>query len=137
MFAVMPIYERFAAWRLCHELTLEVYRATESFPKREIYGLTSQARRAAISAGANLAEGSMKKGRNEFRRFLDISIGSLAELSYLLRCARDLGFFPETQWAELERRRDHAAAITWKLYKSLGPRGAGGTGETGEANPRT
>ena len=118
----MAIYERFAAWRRCHDLTLSVYRATESFPKSELYGLTSQARRAAISAGANLAEGSMKKGRNEFRRFLDISIGSLAELSYLLRCAKDLGFLPEQNWAELERCRDHAAAVTWKLYKSLGPR---------------
>ena len=118
----MARYERFTAWQLCHDLTLNVYRATESFPKHELYGLTSQARRAAVSAGANLAEESMKKGRNEFRRFLDISIGSLAELSYLLRCAKDLGFLPDENWTDLERRRDHAAAVTWKLYKSLGPR---------------
>src|SRR5882672_7494856 len=113
----MANYQQFAAWRLCHDLTLHVYRVTESFPKHELYGLTSQSRRAAISAGANLAEGSMKKGRNEFRRFLDISIGSLAELSYLLLCAKDLGFLPEPQWKDLEDRRDHAAAVTWSLYK--------------------
>lgn len=71
----------------------------------------------------------MKKGRNEFRRFLDVSIGSLAELSYLLRCAKDLGFLSEPRWVELERCRDHAAAVTWKLYKSLGSR----AGEAGKA----
>src|SRR5207248_8682002 len=76
----MAAYERFAAWRECHALALEVYRATRSFPKEELYGLTSQTRRAAFSAAANIVEGSAKHGALEYRRFLDISIGSLAEL---------------------------------------------------------
>jgi len=54
----MAPYERFAAWRECHALALEVYRATRLFPKDELYGLTSQARRAAFSAAANIVEGS-------------------------------------------------------------------------------
>src|SRR2546421_9498164 len=87
----MAPYERFAAWRECHALALEVYRATRSFPKEELYGLTSQARRAAFSAAANIVEGSARRGSAEFRRFLDISLGSLTELGYTLRISRELG----------------------------------------------
>ena len=76
----MLAHERLEAWKLCHELVLAVYAATASFPKHELYGLTSQARRAAFSAAANIAEGAAKQGSAEFRRFIDISIGSLAEL---------------------------------------------------------
>jgi four helix bundle protein len=78
--SVMP-YERFEAWKVCDELALEVYRVTRSFPKHELYGLTSQARRAAFSAPVNIAEGSAKPGAAEFCRFLNISIASLSELA--------------------------------------------------------
>ena len=81
---MMP-YERFDAWQVCHKLVLEVYRSTKDFPGSERYGLRSQARRAAFSAAANIAEGSAKHGVREFRRYLDISIGSLSELAYALR----------------------------------------------------
>src|SRR6266704_2236432 len=79
--SMMP-YERFHAWRACDELVLAVYRITCACPRAELYGLTSQARRAAFSAAANIAEGSAKRGRAEFCRYLDIAIGSLSELSY-------------------------------------------------------
>ena len=118
----MPAHERFAAWKLCHQLTLDVYRATGEFPKHELYGLTSQMRRAAVSVGANLAEGASKRGSREFRRYLDISLGSLAELDYLFRCARDLGFLSAERWAGLQALRDYAGAVTWRLYRSLGTR---------------
>src|SRR5207248_7049905 len=65
----MAAYERFAAWRECHALALEVYRATRAFPREELYGLTSQTRRAAFSAAANIVEGSAKHGAREYRRF--------------------------------------------------------------------
>src|SRR6266576_666660 len=70
-------YERFRAWHACDALVIAVYRATERFPRSELYGLTSQARRAAFSAAANIAEGSAKSGRREFRRYLDIAIGTV------------------------------------------------------------
>jgi 23S rRNA-intervening sequence protein len=70
---MMP-YERLTAWKAAHELVLAVYRATEDFPKHEMYGLTSQLRRGAFSIAANIAEGSAKRGNGEFRRFLDIAI---------------------------------------------------------------
>ena len=71
---VLP-YERFQAWKLSYQLTLDVYRLTASFPKHELYGLTSQSRRAAFSVVANIAEGSAKRGPREFRRYLDIALG--------------------------------------------------------------
>ena len=94
----MAPYERFAAWRECHALALEVYRATRVFPKDELYGLTSQARRAAFSAAANIVEVSAKRGSAEFRRLLDISLESLTELGYILRLSRELGILAEEPW---------------------------------------
>ena len=116
----MLAYERLEAWRLCHELVLAVYAATTSFPKHELYGLTSQARRSAFSAAVNIAEGAAKRGPAEFRRFLDISVGSLAELAYTLRLARDLKLLDERTWSALERIRRHAGLMTWKLYSAVG-----------------
>jgi len=115
----MAPYERFAAWRECHALALEVYRATRLFPKDELYGLTSQARRAAFSAAANIVEGSAKRGSAEFRRFLDISLGSLTELGYTLRISRELGILPEESWGKLNDLQSRARFLTWKLYASV------------------
>src|SRR5260221_6299041 len=88
---MMP-YERLKAWHQCHGLVLEIYKLTRSFPPDERFALTSQARRAAFSAAANIVEGSMKKGPREFRRFLDISIGSLGELRHIIQLASDLQY---------------------------------------------
>jgi four helix bundle protein len=115
----MAPYERFAAWRECHALVLEVYRATRVFPKDELYGLTSQARRAAFSAAANIVEGSAKRGSAEFRRFLDISLGSLTELGYTLRLSRELGILAEESWGKLNDLQSRARFLTWKLYASV------------------
>jgi len=115
----MAPYERFAAWRECHALALKVYRATRGFPKDELYGLTSQARRAAFSAAANIVEGSAKRGSMEFRRFLDVSLGSLTELGYTLQVSKELGFLTEEYWAELDDLQNRARFLTWKLYESV------------------
>src|SRR5690349_9095926 len=103
--SMMP-YERFQAWRACDDLTVAVYQATEAFPRHERYGLTSQARRAAFSAPANIAEGSAKRGGREFRRYLDITIGSLSELAYALHLARRLGYLSATGWGDLDHLRE-------------------------------
>ena len=122
---MMP-YERFHAWQACDELVLAVYRLTRSFPRAELYGLTSQARRAAFSAAANIAEGSAKRGRAEFSRYLDIAIGSLSELSYTMRLAWKLEYVNEEQWRELDNLRGRASRLTWRLYEA-----ARGTGRRG------
>jgi four helix bundle protein len=118
-FSVMRPYERFAAWKECHTLAINVYRATASFPKHELYGLTSQARRAAFSAAANIVEGSSRRGSAEFRRFLDIALGSLSEVGYILRFAREVELLAESLWAELDRQQQRAHYLTWKLYESI------------------
>jgi len=114
----MP-YERFRAWQACDQLVVAVYRETAGFPRQELYGLTSQARRAAFSAAANIVEGSAKRGPREFRRYLDIAMGSRSELSYTLRVCRKLGFLQEGQWRELDRLRADASRLTWRLYKAV------------------
>jgi four helix bundle protein len=118
----MAIYERIKAWERCHELCVAVYNATKSWPTDEPFGLSSQARRAAHSAAANIAEGCAKKGSAEFRRYLNISLGSLSELSYTLLLARDLQILPEEEWGKLEELHRKAGGMTWLLYRSMLPK---------------
>jgi four helix bundle protein len=83
-------FKNLKVWEKAHVLTLDVYKSSKSFPRDEIYGLTSQMRRSAASIGANIAEGSCRKGDCEFGRFLQIAMGSASELEYHLLLARDL-----------------------------------------------
>ena len=80
-------------WQKAHGLVLEVYRATAGFPKEEIYGLTSQFRRAEVSVPANIAEGFDKRSEVDKLRFLNIAQGSLEECRYYVVLASDLGYF--------------------------------------------
>ncbi|MDX2121452.1 MAG: four helix bundle protein [Gemmatimonadota bacterium] len=116
----MAPFERLEAWQLCHALVVQVYRLTEGWPAQERFGLVSQIRRAAVSIPTNIAEGSAKRGGREFRRFLDISLGSLAELTYLLRLSKDLGYLPPDSHAEVEELRNRAGIVTWRLYQVVG-----------------
>lgn len=115
----MARHERFSAWQHCHQLVLMVYDATSRWPRYELFGLTSQVRRAAVSAPSNLAEGAAKRGAKEFARYLDISNGTLSEVAYLFRVAKDLGYLSEDQWIQLEAKREEAAKSVWGLYASL------------------
>jgi four helix bundle protein len=115
----MAPYERFAAWQHSHRLVLSVYQATQKWPRHEMFGLVSQARRAAVSVPSNLAEGSAKRGSREFSRYLDIANGSLSELEYLLRLARDLGYLERNRWETIEAQRDVAGRSLWGLYAAI------------------
>jgi four helix bundle protein len=117
----MAIYQRLKAWQRCHELCVAVFRSTRSWPAEERYGLSAQARRAAHSVAANIAEGSAKKGKAEFRRYLNISLGSLSELSYTLLLAKELEILSGQEWQSLDELHQRAGGITWLLYKSLLP----------------
>jgi four helix bundle protein len=112
-------YERFDSWKVSHELALVIYRVTQRWPVADRYGLTAQIRRAALSAPTNIAEGSAKRGPREFRRFLDITLGSLSEVSYLLRFGRDIGVLDQENFQMLDDLRDQAGKLTWRLYASL------------------
>ncbi len=85
-------FEDLIVWQKAHQFVLSTYRYTEKFPKHEIYSLTSQFRRAAISIAANIAEGFKKKGKPDKIRFMNIAQGSLEECRYYLILSRDLGY---------------------------------------------
>lgn len=88
----MRNYQDLQVWTKAHSLTLDLYRMSRGFPREEIYGLTSQMRRAAVSIGANLAEGCGRRARGDLARFVRIALGSASELDYHLLLCRDLGF---------------------------------------------
>ena len=112
-------HERLLAWKRAYQLAIQVHRATSAWPKAELYGLTSQARRAATSIPSNIAEGSARRGPREFRRFLDVSLGSHAELHTLLTMASDLGYTEPSVQAELIESLDVAGRLLWGLYRRV------------------
>ncbi len=85
-------FQDLIVWQKAHQFVLAVYHYSDYFPQKEIYGLTSQFRRAAISIAANIAEGFKKKGVNDKARFLNIAQGSLEECRYYIVLAKDLGY---------------------------------------------
>ena len=85
-------FQDLIVWQKSHQLVLLVYQFSETFPKKEIFGLTSQLRRAIISVPANIAEGFKKRGKPDKMRFLNIAQGSLEECKYYLILANDLNF---------------------------------------------
>lgn len=110
--AIVQTFKDLHAWQRAHEFVVGVYRLTANFPKEEIYGLTSQLRRAAVSVPANIAEGFARLGQAEKVRFYNIAEGSLEEAKYYLYLASDLGYgdSPELQAINEE---------TGKLIKGL------------------
>ncbi len=115
----MAPFDDLQAFQKCYDLGLRVYRSTEHWPKREMFGLSAQIRRAATSASLNIAEGVVKRGGREFRRYLDISMGSLAEVQVILRFAKDLEFIAREESEQLESQRESASRLTWRLYEAI------------------
>jgi len=94
-------FREIKAWEKAHRLTLDVYKATRTFPKEELYGLTSQIRRSCVSIPANIAEGCGRSGDAEFARFLQVSMGSASELEYHLLLAHDLDYLKTVSYEGL------------------------------------
>ena len=97
----MQGFRNLKVWEKAHLLTLDVYRSSRTFPRDELYGLTSQMRRSSASIGANIAEGSCRKGDCEFGRFLHIAMGSASELEYHLLLAHDLELLKPSDYKRL------------------------------------
>ena len=97
----MQSFKNLKVWEKAHAVTLDVYAVSRAFPRDEIYGLTSQMRRASASMGANIAEGTCRKGDAEFGRFLQIAMGSASELEYHLLLARDLRILDTANYERL------------------------------------
>jgi four helix bundle protein len=99
----MKNFRDLLVWEKAHALTLRSYKTTSSFPKHELYGLSSQIRRASASIPTNIAEGCGRRGNNEFHRFLQIASGSASELEYEFLLARDLLFISEVEYQRLNK----------------------------------
>lgn len=116
----MKDFHGLKVWQKAHQLTLAVYRITATFPREELYGLTSQLRRSCASIAANLAEGCGRNGDAEFARFCSISMGSASELEYHLLLARDLNLIKPKDHEELAQRaielKRMLAGLLQKLY---------------------
>jgi four helix bundle protein len=111
------ITKELEVYKLSVQLVLDVYRATESFPKSETYGLTSQTRRAAVSIPTNLAEGGGRASPGELRQYVTIARGSCAELATLLEIGEKLGYLTEP--ASLEARTTVIGKMLSALAKTL------------------
>ena len=113
------------AWQKSMALVTEIYRLTSDFPQRELYGLVSQLRRAAVSVPSNLAEGHARNSRKEFHHFIGQARGSLAEIETQVEIARNLGYLSIEQASELLERIAEVGRIltglrTWCAQMSQG-----------------
>jgi four helix bundle protein len=106
-------------WQKAHQLTLAVYRITAAFPREELYGLTSQLRRASSSIAANLAEGCGRNGDMEFARFCSMAMGSASELEYHLLLAKDLKLLKLADHRELDQRATELKRMLTALMQKL------------------
>lgn len=100
----MKDFRDLKVWEKAHQLTLELYRSTKTFPADERFGLVSQIRRCAASVPANIAEGCGRRGNGEFSRFLQIAAGSANELAYHWLLARDLVYVESGEYAAMEKK---------------------------------
>ena len=97
----MQSFRTLRVWEKSHRLTLDIYASSKTFPRDEMYGLTSQMRRASASVGMNIAEGCCRKGNVELVRFLQIAMGSASELEYQLLLAHDLDYLQNPEYEKL------------------------------------
>ena len=112
-------YKKLIVWQKADELALQVYIESKRFPKDEVYGITSQLRRAAISIPTNIVEGTGRQNKNELKQFVNIALGSLAETEYLLEFCFRLTYLSEANYNRLESLRKEVGGLLWKFYLSF------------------
>ncbi|WP_213188700.1 four helix bundle protein [Cloacibacterium caeni] len=115
----MRDYKKYDIWKLSHLLTLEVYKITESFPKEEIFGLTSQFRRASSSIGINIVEGCGRGSDEDFKRFLRNASGSAFEVEYILLLSKDLNYISEEKFIGLTPKAEELKMKISKLILKI------------------
>ena len=115
----MKDFKNIEIWKRSHQLTLEIYRAAQQFPKEEMWGLTSQLRRAVASIPTNIAEGCGRRTNAELANFLNIASGSASEVEYEILLAKEVGYISTEQnesWTrEISELRSMLAAYMKKL----------------------
>jgi four helix bundle protein len=115
----MRDHRNLRAFQLADEVVLDVYRATKMFPKDELFGLTSQLRRAAVSIASNIVEGCARQSQADFVRFLDMAFASAREVEYQLSIATRLEYIPAELATSMNAKIVEASKVTYGLIKSL------------------
>ena len=114
----MAGYKDLIIFQKADKLAFQIYQLTSFFPKEELYGLTSQMRRAVLSIPANIVEGHARKSKKEFRQFINIALGSLAETKYFFDFSKRLGYHNK-EHPEIAELLEETGKILWSFYKKL------------------
>jgi len=112
-------YKNLLMWQKSNNLVLEIYKITKKFPTDEKFGVTSQLRRASLSIPLNIVEGYARRSSKEFRHFLNIALGSLAETEYLLELCTHLSYISETTYKKLEAIRTDCSKLIWSYRNKI------------------
>ena len=112
-------HRNLVAWQKGMDLVLEVYRITQKFPAMELYGLSSQMRRAALSVPSNIAEGAADRTHSQFSNFLANALGSLNEIDTQLELSFRLGYISKNEYHQIGALLDECCAVTYGLRKSI------------------
>ena len=115
----MRDFKKYDIWQLSHAFTLKIYSNTSLFPKDELYGITSQIRRASSSIPTNISEGCGRKSDKEFNQFLNIALGSASETEYLIILSRDLNYIDTETFEILEKEINTIKSKIYKLKQIL------------------
>ena len=112
-------WQKLEVWKLADELAFKGYKGTQNFPREEIYGITSQVRRSALSIPTNIVEGYSRKGDKELAHFVNISLASLAETKYLIYFSNRLTYFENHVYKELKTGYEKLGKLLWKFYRAV------------------
>lgn len=115
----MRDYTKIEAWKTGDDLAVSIYQLTRDFPREELYGITSQLRRAAVSVPTNIAEGSARESKREYLHFLTIARGSLSEVQYLVDLTAQLGYGTEVTHATTVEKVQHSFRCLHGLIKAV------------------
>ena len=115
----MSYYKDLIVWQKSYQLTLEIYSLSKSFPKEEIFGITSQMRRAAISIPSNISEGNSRGGKKEYVQFLRVALGSSTELETQLMLCRDLHLIKDIDYTRINTLLNEVIKMLSVLIKKL------------------
>lgn len=119
----MRDFRELKVWQKAHQVALEVYRQTRTFPADERFGLTAHLRKSATSVPSNIAEGCGRNGVKELARFMSIAAGSASELEYQLLLAHDLDYLPPVAYAALNEQVGEVKRMLYRFMQSLSSSG--------------
>jgi len=112
-------YRKLRVWNEAHKFALMIYRTTKNFPREEVFGLTSQIRRASTSVAANIVEGQVRGSSRSFIQYLNIANGSLVEVEYYLELAKELKYLTNEQYKVLDEQRFITGNLLNGLIKAI------------------